>query len=287
MKLFRHTGGVVEPNPVSPETARVRASILVLVQWITVILLSVGSLWGLWELLRMMLEVPIFDAPGGGPKGWITVFAALGASFLRVLGAMVIGAAWTLPAGILIGLSPRWSQRLQPIVQIAASFPSPIIFPQIVILLLLLHVPFTIGCVALMLLGSQWYVLFNVIAGAMAIPSELREAGRVYRMSTLRLWTGLYIPAVFPYLVTGLITAAGGAWNATIVAEYVFLPGNEKEFGAFGLGWLINHATADGAGNPPLLAASVVVMAVFVVLLNRVFWKRLYRLSEAKFSLNT
>jgi NitT/TauT family transport system permease protein len=133
-----------------------------------------------------------------------------------------------------------------------------------------------------MLLGAQWYILFNVIAGATAIPGDLKEVAEVYRMSRTDRWTKLYIPCVFPYLVTGLITAAGGAWNATIVSEFVQV--KDQTFTAFGLGSTISHATS--AGNFHLLCASIVTMAVFVVLVNRFFWKRLYRVAEARFSLN-
>jgi NitT/TauT family transport system permease protein len=133
-----------------------------------------------------------------------------------------------------------------------------------------------------MLLGAQWYILFNVIAGATAIPADLKEVAEVYRMSRRERWTRLYVPCVFPYLVTGLITAAGGAWNATIVSEFVQV--KDRTFTAFGLGSTISQATA--GGNFPMLCAAVVTMAVFVVMVNRFFWKRLYRLAEARFSLN-
>jgi NitT/TauT family transport system permease protein len=148
--------------------------------------------------------------------------------------------------------------------------------------LLLLHVPFTVGCVALMLLGAQWYILFNVIAGASAIPADLKEVGGVYHMTRRQRWTNIYLPAVFPYLVTGLVTAAGGAWNATIVSEYVQAKG--QTLAAFGLGSTISVATAKA--NYPLLTAGIVTMALFVVLVNRFFWKRMYRLAEERYSLN-
>lgn len=156
------------------------------------------------------------------------------------------------------------------------------LFPLVTMLLLAWHIPFTLGCVALMLLGAQWYILFNVIAGAQAIPADLKEVAIVNRMSAWRRWTQLYLPCVFPYLLTGLITAAGGAWNATIVSEYVCF--KDQSFTAFGLGSTISRATTEG--NFPLLCAAIVSMAVFVVLVNRVFWKRLYRLAEERFSLN-
>ncbi len=133
-----------------------------------------------------------------------------------------------------------------------------------------------------MLLGAQWYILFNVIAGAMAIPAELREVAHMYRLGTWARWRRLYLPGVFPYLLTGLVTATGGAWNASIVSEYVQFRGQSHR--AFGLGSLISQATEQG--NYPLLAAAVVTMSVFVVLLNRFFWKRLHRVAERRCSLN-
>jgi NitT/TauT family transport system permease protein len=244
--------------------------------------LAAVVLWGGWSLLRLMSELSFVDPSGS--NDWRTVFEALGASFLRTTSAVVLGAAWTLPAGILIGLSPRLSARLQPIIQVLASFPAPMLFPLVTLLLARLHINFNVGCTALMLLGTQWYILFNVIAGASSIPADLQEVASIYRWTEFQKWTRLYIPCVFPYLVTGLITAAGGAWNATIVAEYVMTKDHSYE--AFGLGAIINHASAD-EGHFPLLAASVVTMAVTVVLLNRLFWRQLYRLTEQRFSLTT
>jgi NitT/TauT family transport system permease protein len=127
-------------------------------------------------------------------------------------------------------------------------------------------------------------VLFNVIAGAMAIPSDLREAARVYRLGRWYTWRTLYIPAVFPYLVTGLLTAAGGAWNATILAEYFNIGGYEKA--TFGLGAIIAKASNSDSQNFPMLAAGAITMAVFVVIFNRLVWKKLYRVAELRFSLN-
>ena len=237
--------------------------------------------WGGWCLLRKLIELPLYDS--SGPDDWRTVFEALGASFLRTTAAVLLGAAWTLPTGILIGLFPTWSGRLQPIIQVLASFPAPMLFPLVTILLARLDVNFNIGCTALMLLGTQWYILFNVIAGASSIPADLQEVAAVYRWTRWRKWTRLYIPCVFPYLVTGFITAAGGAWNATIVAEYVVT--KSRPLDAFGLGSIINHASADG--DFPKLAAAVVTMAVAVVCLNRIFWRQLYRVAEQRFSLTT
>jgi NitT/TauT family transport system permease protein len=249
-------------------------------RWVVLGLLAVAAVWGAWTLLRLLIGLPLRDARSG--DDWLHVLAALAVSFLRTSAAVLLGAAWALPVGILIGLSPKWSQRLQPVIQVVASFPAPMLFPLVTLLLVLLRVPFTAGCVALMLLGAQWYILFNVIAGATAIPADLKEVSAVYRMSRRERWMRLYVPCVFPYLATGLVTAAGGAWNATIVSEYVQV--KDRNYTAFGLGSTISRATA--AGNFPLLCAAVVTMAVFVVLVNRFFWKRLYRLAEGRYSLN-
>ncbi len=253
---------------------------LTVLKWFSLAALAVGMVAGAWSLLQLLIALPLSD-----PKtheDWGHVVLALLASFLRTSASVVLGAAWALPAGILIGLSPRWSQRLQPVIQVVASFPAPMLFPLVTMALALANVPFTIGCVALMLLGSQWYILFNVVAGATAIPADLKEAAFAYGMSRGERWKRLYLPSVFPYLVTGLVTAAGGAWNATIVSEYLVSRG--AVLSAFGLGSTISHATTEG--NFPLLAASVITMALFVVLLNRVLWKRLYRIAESRFSLN-
>ena len=258
-------------------SARERACKRVLV-WIAVIAAMFGAAWGAMALVRLLLSLPV----AGGDRGWTTVLLALAATFARTSAAVLIATIWALPAGILIGRSPVWSERLQGVIQVAASFPAPMVFPVVAAVLAWAGVPFTIGCVALMLLGAQWYVLFNVMAGAQAIPAEMDEVARVYRFSTLQRWTRLYVPAVFPHLLTGLVTAAGGAWNASIVSEYMQFRG--QTLNAFGLGSLISSATE--RGDFPLLAASVVTMSLFVALVNRVFWKRLYRFAEARCSLN-
>jgi NitT/TauT family transport system permease protein len=258
------------------------------VTWLVVALLGCLAIWGAVRLLILFTHLPIHDTDVHDSwtqrEDWINVFVALLASFLRTTSAVLLGAAWTLPVGILIGLSPRWSHRLQPVTQVLASFPAPMLFPLVFGLLVLMHIPFGIGCVALMLLGSQWYILFNVVAGASAIPADLKEAASLNNLSTAQRWLKLYIPSVFPSLVTGLVTAAGGAWNATIVAEALNLGHDELIF-TFGLGSMIYRASGS-SDKYPLLAAAVVVMSVAVVFLNRLIWKRLYRLAESRYSLN-
>jgi NitT/TauT family transport system permease protein len=271
----------VQIEPMTEQSLKKKQIQRGIVSWIVVIALIALAGWGAFTLARLLAQLPIHDTPD--TNGWLAVLWALVLSFLRVFAAVTIGALWTLPAGVLIGLSPKWSNRLQPIVQIVAAFPAPMIYIMVIILLGKMHIAFTYGCVALMLLGTQWYILFNVIAGAMAIPSDLREAARIYHLSVWKRWTEVYIPAVFPYLVTGLITAAGGAWNATIVAELVSIPGRQDHI-AFGLGYLIDIAVANG--QFPLETACAVTMGLTVVIVNRIFWKRIYRLAESRYSLN-
>jgi NitT/TauT family transport system permease protein len=198
----------------------------------------------------------------------------------RVLTAVALATLWALPAGLAIGLTPRLSRVLQPIVQVLASFPAPLLFPMVVYLLELLGISLDWGSILLMLLGTQWYILFNIIAGALAIPADLKEAARSYRLVGWQRFKALYFPAVFPYLVTGWVTAAGGAWNASIVAEYIE---SEKEpLAAHGLGARIMEATA--AGDNALLAGSVLVMSLVVVSFNRTVWRYLYQLADRRFS---
>ena len=212
---------------------------------------------------------------------WLSIGGAALLTLVRVMAATALGTLWALPAGLAIGLSPRLSRVLQPVVQVAASFPAPMLFPAVVAALAAAGVGLGWGSIVLMLLGTQWYILFNVIAGAMAIPADLREAARLYRFGALQRFRVLYLPAVFPYLVTGWVTAAGGAWNASIVAEYVSLRGAVHT--TAGLGARISLAAA--AGDFPTLGAAVVVMALVVVFFNRTVWHRLHRLAGERFSL--
>jgi NitT/TauT family transport system permease protein len=230
--------------------------------------------WGTFHLVVLLAALTA--------REWLHLFVALTLTFLRTAAALALGALWAVPVGIWIGLSPRRVRVLQPIIQVAAAFPAPMVFPVVTLAILTLGVNFSWGCVVLMLLGSQWYILFNVLAGASAMPHDLREAAEVYGLTRWARWRTLYLPAVFPHLVTGMITAAGGAWNASIVAEYVSYGG--LPLIAPGLGSLITQATA--AANFPLLAAGVLTMSLALVTINRNVWRRLYRLADERFSLN-
>ena len=205
-----------------------------------------------------------------------------GLTLLRVLAMSVIATLIWTPIGVWIGLRPRVARVAQPLAQIAASFPVNMTFPFIVAFFIAARIPINLGSVFLMALGTQWYILFNVIAGAMAIPSDLREAAALFGLLRWRLWKTLIIPAIFPFWVTGAVTATGGAWNASIVAE-VASWGNDKLV-ADGLGAYIAQVTEKG--DQPAIYFSIVVMALFVVVINRVVWRRLYDLAERRFRLD-
>lgn len=206
-----------------------------------------------------------------------------GATFLRVNGSLLIAALWTLPVGVAVGFNPKLARLVQPLTQIAASVPATALFPILLIALIKLGGGLGIASVVLMLMGTQWYVLFNVIAGAMAIPSELREVANLYRFGKWARWQYVILPGIFPYLITGLVTASGGAWNASIVAEYFHLHG--KIFMTRGLGAQISAAS--DAGRSDLLLCATVLMAAIVVVTNRLVWKKLYYLGETRFKLET
>jgi NitT/TauT family transport system permease protein len=204
-----------------------------------------------------------------------------GATFLRVIVALIIGSLWTIPVGVAIGFSPRLAKIAQPLAQIAASVPATALFPIVLLLLIRIGGGLGLGSIVLLLLGTQWYILFNVIAGAMAIPTDLKEASSLFRFSSAQRWRTLILPGIFPYLVTGLVTASGGAWNASIVAEYFRF--KDQTYTTTGLGATISRAT--DAGNFALLLGSTVVMAIVVVTINRLVWRRMYRLAAERYTL--
>jgi NitT/TauT family transport system permease protein len=212
-----------------------------------------------------------------------SLFRAALTTFLRVNAALIIGALWTIPVGVAIGFSPRLARVAQPLAQIAASVPATALFPVILLILVGAGRGLGVASVVLMLLGTQWYILFNVIAGAMAIPSDLKEAAGIFRFGLVQRWRLLILPGIFPYLVTGLLTATGGAWNASIVAEYFHF--KDQVLSTTGLGATISQATDQG--NFHLLLVSTVVMIAMVITMNRLVWKRLYRLAGTRFRLDT
>src|SRR5579863_7416459 len=207
----------------------------------------------------------------------------LGATFLRVNLALLLGALWTIPAGVAIGFNPRLARIAQPLAQIAASIPATALLPVILLVLIQLGGGLGLASMVVLLLGTQWYVLFNVIAGAMAIPTDLKECCSVFRLKGIERWKKLILPGIFPYLVTGMVTASGGAWNASIVAEYFHFKGHI--YTTTGLGATISQAT--DSGNFDLLLAATIMMAATVVTVNRLVWRKLYALAETRFRLET
>jgi NitT/TauT family transport system permease protein len=207
----------------------------------------------------------------------------LGATFLRVNLALLLAALWTIPVGVAIGSNPKLARIAQPVAQIAASVPATALLPVILLVLIRLGGGLGIASIVVLLLGTQWYVLFNVIAGAMAIPTDLKECCSVFRVQGIERWKKLILPGIFPYLITGMVTASGGAWNASIVAEYFNFKG--KTYTTTGLGATIQQATDKGDFH--LLLAATIMMAATVVTMNRLLWRRLYRLAETRFRMET
>jgi NitT/TauT family transport system permease protein len=204
-----------------------------------------------------------------------------GTTFLRVWTSLLIASLWAIPAGVAIGSNPRLASVAQPVAQILASVPATALFPIVLLALIKLGGGLGIASIVLMLLGTQWYILFNVIAGVMAIPSDLREVSAIYRFNRYQRWRTLILPGIFPYLITGLATASGGAWNASIVAEYFNFDG--RIMSTPGLGSLISSASDSGQFS--LLLLCTIVMAAMVVCINRLVWRPLYRLAETRYRL--
>jgi NitT/TauT family transport system permease protein len=217
----------------------------------------------------------------GPGLGIFLVTLGLGSlTFLRVAVLLVAASLIWVPVGVWIGFNPRVTRFMQPVVQVLASFPANFLFPFATAAFIALHLSLDFGGILLMALGTQWYVLFNVIAGASAVPSDLREAMDNLGVRGWARWKRLILPGIFPAYVTGAITAAGGAWNASIIAEIVTYNGHTLT--AHGLGAYIAQATAEGDFHK--IIASLVVMSTFVVATNNLVWRRLYHLAETRYA---
>ena len=249
--------------------------------------------WKLW--LARLLAVALLAAVAYGMVRVVMLLsglqkaelqeAGLGlvATFFRVNLALLLGALWTIPAGVAIGFNPRLARIAQPLAQIAASVPATALLPVVLLLLIRVGGGLGIGSIALLLLGTQWYILFNVIAGAIAIPTDLKECCSVFRLKGIERWKKLILPGIFPYLITGMVTASGGAWNASVVAEYFHFKG--QTYTTIGLGATISQAT--DTGNFDLLLAATIMISATVVTINRLVWRRLYALAETRYRLET
>ena len=203
-------------------------------------------------------------------------------TLLRVVILIVVASVVWVPIGVWIGLRPRWTARVQPVAQFLAAFPANVLFPIAVVAIVRFRADPDVWLSPLMVLGTQWYILFNVIAGASAIPSDLREANRMFGVKGWQWWRRLILPGIFPYYITGALTASGGSWNASIVAEAVSW--GTTHLRARGLGSYIADATA--AGDGPRVLLGIMVMSVFVIAINRLLFRPLYRLSERRLRLS-
>ena len=211
--------------------------------------------------------------------GDFTIAAGNGAlTLLRVAVLISLASAIWVPVGVAVGLRPKLTERIQPIAQFLAAFPANLLFPVAVFLIVRFDLAPKIWLSPLMILGTQWYILFNVIAGASAFPSDFREAAASFRVRPWRWWREVILPGIFPYYVTGAITASGGAWNASIVSEAVSW-GSER-LSASGLGAYIAQMTE--AGDYPRIALGIAVMSVLVISTNRLLWRPLYAFAERR-----
>ncbi len=242
---------------------------------------------GLWYLLLAVAGVwcggsmIVFVASG---VGWSDVGSVLllgGATLLRVLVLIVLATLVWVPLGVLIGLRPRLAEKVQPAAQFLAAFPANLLFPVAVVAIVRFDLNPDVWLSPLMILGTQWYILFNVVAGATAFPSDLREAAANFHIRGWQWWRDVMLPGVFPFYVTGAITASGGSWNASIVAEAVSW--GDTRLTAHGLGSYIAQATS--AGDYPRIVLGIAVMSLFVILFNRLLWRPLYAFAERRLRL--
>lgn len=226
---------------------------------------GVASFWGSWRLLSLLSEISM--------RQWGSLWAEAGFTLLRTVFATLLGSLWAIPLGVKIGTNPRLAKIFGPVIQMTASFPAPMLFPAVLVVLFSLGLNLEVASVFLMMTGTAWYILFNVIAGASQIPAEQSEAWQLYGgLSRWQRWKRFILPSIFPSLLVGWETAMGGAWNASILTEYFRL--NDVTHTAHGLGATINLATEKG--DFALLTAAVLVMVLIVVAINRLFWHRMY-----------
>ena len=201
---------------------------------------------------------------------------------LRIVAVLAVSILVWVPVGVWIGVRPKVSKRVQPIAQFLAAFPANLLFPVAAMLMLKYHLSVNIWCAPLMILGTQWYVLFNVIAGVSVTPKNLRYAVASLNVSGWLKWRRFVLPSIFPYLITGAITATGGAWNITIVAEVI--QWGPHKLVASGLGSYITQAAS--VGDFPRLALGISIMSIYVLLFNRLIWRPLYVLSQKRYQIH-
>jgi NitT/TauT family transport system permease protein len=255
------------PRAASPASARIVDAL-----WLAV--LAVVMVWAAHRIATFAAaELRWADVGTAVLLGLITL--------LRVVVLMFLASIIWVPAGVWLGLRPVWARRAQPLAQFLAAFPANLLFPPVVLGIVYFRLSPDIWLTPLMVLGTQWYILFNVIAGAAAFPGDLREAASNFRIGGLLWWRKVILPGIFPYYVTGAITASGGSWNAAIVAEVASW--GDTKLTAHGLGAYIAQAT--DAGDMPRVILGVVVMSIFVVLFNRLLWRPMYGYAQRRLTL--
>jgi NitT/TauT family transport system permease protein len=237
---------------------------------------SLAALAAAWEIVSYIAAHDV---------GWRDLGEAVGLGFItfaRVMVLIAIASLIWVPIGVWLGLRPVWSRRIQVAAQFLAAFPANLLFPIFVVVIVRYHLNTDIALTPLMILGTQWYILFNVVAGASAFPGDLQEAARNFRIGGWLWWRKVILPGIAPYFITGAITASGGSWNAAIVSE-VASWGDDK-LSAHGLGAYIAHAT--DAGDFPRIVLGVAVMSAFVISVNRVLWRPFYAYASRRLSFN-
>jgi NitT/TauT family transport system permease protein len=242
-----------------------------LVDYVWYGLIIVGAVWTSTKVIQM-------TAPHLSMSDVGTVLFDGVITFIRVVVLIAIASAIWVPIGVMVGLRPRLTQLIQPLAQFLAAFPANLLFPIAVFLIVRYHASPNIWLSPLMIFGTQWYILFNVIAGASAFPGDFREVAATFHIRGWRWWREVMLPAIFPYYVTGAITASGGAWNASVVSEAVNW--GHTNLTATGLGAYIARMT--DAGDFPRIALGIAVMSMFVILSNRLIWRPLYAIAETR-----
>ncbi len=237
------------------------------------IFLGLVLLFGTQRMFAFMSTVKVSD--------YWDIFKGTLATLLRVFTSLALSLLWTIPVGVLIGSNKRAALVLQPLVQVAASVPATAFFSILILLFIKLPFGINIAAIVFMMLGTQWYLLFNIIAGVATIPQDLRYTASLMRLKKWNYWKTLILPALFPFIITGSITASGGAWNASLIAEYV--SSHEKTYSTIGLGSIIADATAKS--NYPMLFTATFVMIVCVTCINRFWWRRLYAMAKEKYKM--
>jgi NitT/TauT family transport system permease protein len=248
--------------------------------WLLAVVIGTLAVWVVFRAAGPLMG--LFSQPV--PAEVREIPSALGASFLRLLAAYLIALAWTLPVAVWASEREAVARIVIPIAEIAASVPAMALFPLIVVLVVRYVGDMNGASILLLLTGMQWYLLFNLVAGASSVPGELREAGRAFRLPRSLYWRTVLLPAMAPSLITGSITAWGGGWNALIVSEYFVY--HDHTYAVHGIGAILNRAIYE-TGNGPLIVYSLAAMVGAVVLLTQVVWRRAYRMASVRYRLDS